>query len=160
MKVPTWTVLGAVAGICLLGCVPRLRLRLDPWLSRRQKRNLRALPARLPLDCGTFISRMQVDAADECVVAAVRHRVAEEASYHLGEPVSSQAIYPQDQIVADLGIDAGPDLGGAVIFMALEKDLIITLPDQEAETVYTVEDLVHLCQRHRGVGTRPRTSQT
>jgi hypothetical protein len=147
-----WVFLILLASYSLLSRSPRFRLLLDPWLSRRQKRILRELLRRLPLDTAAFISWMVVATDDAAVVEAVRQRVAEGVEYLIGSQVSLELLYPHDRIVIDLGIGAGPDLLDTAVIVALEKDLGITIPDRDAELVNTLEDLVHLCARRRALG--------
>jgi acyl carrier protein len=150
VKLPTWIFLVPLAGLVLLDRVHTLGLLLDPWLSRRQKRKLRELPARSPLDDEGFISRLRSGVPDELVVARVRQRVAEAVECLARHTLSARSIYPEDRIVADLGIGAADCLEGTAILIALEGDLGISIPDEEAETVQTVEGLIRLCERHRG----------
>lgn len=145
---PLVVIIAAAVVLELLSRVPGTGLRLDPWLRTRQIQTLRRMPAREPLDDQVFVARMTERASSEFVVERVRQRVAESATYVARNRIDSSLIYPQDCVVADLGIGAGPDLDDTALIMALEKDLGIRLPDQETERVFTVEELIHLCERH------------
>jgi acyl carrier protein len=150
MKLSTLSFLAIAAGLVVLDRVRGLGRLLDPWLSRHQKRKLRELLARPPLDSTGFISRLQQGPCDELVVARVRQRVAEAAGYLARDRVSARSIHPEDRIVADLGISAADCLEGTAILLALERDLGISIPDEEAERVQTVDDLIRLCEKYRG----------
>jgi acyl carrier protein len=83
--------------------------------------------------------------------------VAESLGSVVSGSISSWVIYPQDRIVADLGVGAGPDMQDTALIVALENDLGISIPDPEAETVDTVEDLVHLWERCLSISASPPT---
>ncbi len=157
MKLPGFLVFVLIAGYLLLATRPRWRLSLDLWLSGHQKRKLREVLGRTPMVDDEFIVRMEQQTTDGRLVSKVRQRVAEGVAFLVGHSVSGALIYPQDQIVADLGIGAGLDDDTAII-LALENDLAISLPDQETETVSTVEDLIHLCERRSQLAPPPGQS--
>ena len=138
---PTWVFLAITAGLFLLGSVPGLH----------QKRKLRGVWARPPIGNQAFCSLMKEAASQEAVIEKVRKHLASGVICLPWQKMDGQCILPQDRIVADLGIGAGPVdfLEGAAIIEALERDLGISIPDEEAEAVDTVEDLVHLCERCR-----------
>lgn len=148
MNSPAGIFLLIVVGFALLSMLPGLRLRLDFWLSRHQKRKLREVLTRHEMEEDEFIVRMRREAASEEVVSKVRQRVAEGVAELVGRDISRSRIYPQDRLVTDIGIDSGPDLRGAALIIGVESDFGISIPDEEAETVDTVEDLIHLCEHH------------
>src|SRR5215208_6031198 len=148
MELPSLIFLLITAGFTLLSMLPGLRLRLDFWLSGHQKQRLREVLTRPEMEEDEFVIWMKREASSEEVVSKVRHRVAEGVAELVGRSISRSRIYPQDRLVADLGIDAGPDLGGAALIMAVENDLGVAISDEEVEMVDTVEDLIHLCERH------------
>jgi hypothetical protein len=146
MKLLGVVLLALSSGYLFMTMHRRWRLSLDPWLSGRQKQKLREVLERTPMSDEAFIVSMEQEATEERLVSKVRQRVAEGVAFLVGHNVNASLIYPQDRIVSDLGIGAGPDDDTAII-IALEKDLSLSLPDQETERVFSVEDLVHLCER-------------
>src|SRR5947209_1254969 len=140
----TWVFVAITAGLLLSGIVA--------GLYQNQKRKPCGVWARPPISNQAFRSMMKEAASEEIVIEKVREYLASGATYLPWLKLDAQCILPQDRIVADLGIGAGhvDFLEGTAIIEALERDLGISISDEEAEAVDTVEDLVHLCERCRG----------
>ena len=113
---PTWVFLAVATGVILLYSVPGLY----------QKRKLRGVWARPPVGSQAFRSLMKEAASEEMVIEKVRDHLARGADYLPWRKVDGQCILPQDRIVADLGIGAGPVdfLEATAIIEALERDLV------------------------------------
>jgi acyl carrier protein len=82
---------------------------------------------------------MSVTLAD--VETKVKSLIAEQ----LGVP--EQEIKPTSRFVEDLGADS---LDIVEMVMALEEQFQVEIPDEEAETIKTVQDSVNYIERRRG----------
>lgn len=69
-------------------------------------------------------------------------QVCKMLSEQLGVP--AEEIKPESEIVKDLGADS---LNVVEILMALEDEYNITLPEEEIETIKTVQDVVDMMNK-------------
>lgn len=110
---------------------------------------LNEIHKRPPLSNLEFIKLMKQPINDEEIVDKVRNIVAKEVVTKQGR-ISGYLLYPEDRLVEDLGICKFDALDYTVIIIQLERVLDISISNEEATSVKTVEDLIHICVRCRG----------
>ena len=77
-------------------------------------------------------------------MATVEERVVDIVAEQLG--VEKDKIKRETHFVNDLGADS---LDTVELVMELEEEFEITIPDDEAERIKTVADLIRYVQKHR-----------
>jgi acyl carrier protein len=135
-----WFVVG---GIALFSTIRKMfRLELTP----EQKKTLREISNRSILSDKEFIQFMNEKPKNDNIVKKVRHVVAEEVIAREGR-IDGCLLYPEDRLWEDLAIGAVDGLDYTAIIIQLERALSISIPGEEAASIKTVEDLIHLCER-------------
>ncbi len=123
-------------------------LRLKNSSKQKLSEKFSKIHRRLPISNLEFIKLMKQPINDEELVDKVRNIVAKEIVSKQGR-INGCLLYPEDRLVEDLGICSFDALDYTAIIIQLEHILNISIPDEEAMSVKTVEDLIHICARHR-----------
>ena len=61
--------------------------------------------------------------------------------------VAEEDVVPEASFVDDLGADS---LDQVELIMAMEEEFDLSIPDEDAEKIATVQDAINYIQKHRG----------